>query len=77
MLLHCIWQLSNGLESTVFAAETEWGGDQWSCCLKCYDQVSVMYLGSIMLTSLLKQSGVGSSTTSVSSVVTKAVYFFH
>ena len=26
MVLHHIWQFSNGLESTVFAAETEWGG---------------------------------------------------
>jgi len=77
MVLLRIWKVSGGLESTVFAAETEWGGDQWSCCLKCYDQVSVMYLASIMLTLLLKQNGVGSSRTPVSSIVTKSIYFFH
>jgi len=31
-----------------------WGGEQWNCCLKYYDQVSIMYIASVMLTSLLK-----------------------
>ena len=61
----------------MFAAEMEWVGKQWNCCLKYYDQVGIMYLAPIMLTLLLKQSGVGSSRTPVSSAVTKSIYFFH
>ena len=35
-----------------------------------------MYLASVMLTLLLKQSGVGSRRTTVSSVVTESIYIF-
>ena len=43
MVLHRIWRLSHGLENTMFAAETEWGGEQWNCCLKCCDKVNIFF----------------------------------